>query len=657
MLQRIFKPIDINGVTVPNRIVRTAHGTYLGKGRLTEELEAYHFERARAGVGLSFLELASIHPSSFTFGLHLWDDEIIPEYQRFMRRIQPTGMKVFQQIWHGGAHWPPADGRAAWSASTVQSPWGAGRPRAMTTDDIELLVTAFGDAARRCAEGGLDGCELHYGHGSLLHQFLSPLTNRREDGYGGSLENRMRFGREALASVRKAVPSGFAIGIRISDQDSPGGITSEECAQAVAMLEADGLIDFVNGSHGSYYNIPEMIPPMDLPQASMLPAASTIVAGAKRAVRIVAPARLRTLDEAEQILRDGLADMVSLVRAQIADPDLVSKTKAGQIDRVRPCIACNQGCLAGTVAALRMGCTVNPAVGFEATLSEHLITKTATPRRVFVIGGGPAGMEAARVAALSGHHVTLAEAGSRLGGLINVAAHAPKLYMMADFTDWLEKELYELGVDVRMNTFVDADDVIAESPDAVIVATGSMPQLSGEQIAMPGRPAGGMNLPHVKTSIDLLTGPDQNLGNSALVFDDLGTYEAVAVADFLVERGLDVTFATRFASFAPSMEFTCRNEPALARLQARKGAFRFLPRMQVIRVEEGQAVIKPLQSEHAETVDADTVVMVLGREPFNSIADDLKGRVDQLTVVGDAESARDLPTAVREGHLAGRAIV
>lgn len=653
-MQRIFEPIKLNRVEIRNRIFRSAHGTHFIPGKVSDQLIAYHADRARSGVGLSILEIASVHPSSMCMGIHAWDDSIIAGYQALMKVIRPLGMKVFQQIWHGGSVYPPVNGRASWSASDVATPYSMRRPRPMTTAEIEELIAAYGETARRCVEGGLDGCEVQFGHGYLIHQFLSPLTNHRTDEYGGSLENRMRFGRAILRKVRATVGPDFPMGIRISDELTPGGINAAECAEVVRQLEEEGLIDFVNGAQSTYFALENILPAMDKPMGSLLPSAGKIV-GASKLPRLITPGRVRTLEEADQIVREGGADMVSLVRAMIADPDLVRKSREGRAEQVRPCIACNQGCVAAAAAGYPIGCTVNPVIGLEATLSEALITHSPSPKKVVVIGGGPAGMEAARIAATAGHRVTLMEASPDLGGLVNVAKRAPNLYTLGDYTTWQQNEIYRLGVEVRLNSYVEAADVLAEKPDAVIVATGGIPRLDGVQTARPGVEARGVDKSHVISSVDLITG-GAPLGKTALVFDDLGHYEAVAAAEFLVSKGVDVTFATRFSSFAPSMEFTMRNEPALRRLQKGPGTFRLLTRMFLAEVRDGECDLQPLQGEAIETVSADTVVLVFTRDALRDIYNELDGKVAYCAIAGDAESPGDLQIAIREGHMAARAI-
>ncbi|MET0984823.1 MAG: FAD-dependent oxidoreductase [Steroidobacteraceae bacterium] len=656
-LHRIFEPIRINGVEISNRICRPGHGTSFTIGsRITEDLIAYHLARAKAGVGLIFLDLATVHPSSFGFNLHSWDDSIIEGYQRFSRAIHPTGAKVFHQLWHGGAHWPPVDGGPPWSSSRLAAPFTNIVPVEMNHDQIHEIAAAFARAAWRAEQGGLHGVEIHAGHGYLLHQFLSPLTNRRCDDYGGSLDNRLRFTREVLIAARSAVSPTYPVGIRISDQFAPGGLSIEECAQCVRQLEAEGLIDFVNASQGSYYSIPAMLPSMSEPIGSMLPSSAPIAAAASRVPRIVC-GRLRTLEEGEQVLRDGIADLVGFVRPLIADPELISKTRSGRPDQVRPCIGCNQGCVAGILSmAHRMGCVVNPAVGFESSRSEDLIGRTDNPKKVLVIGGGPAGMEAARTAALRGHRVTLCEAAPHLGGALRVARLAPKLHGIYDIADWMEREIFRLEVSVRTGSYMEVDDVQRESADVVIVATGAVPAHDGVLISVPGEPVAGIDQAHVLSSTDAMTDKHRNLGASVLVYDDRGDYEAIAVTEYLLAKDIAVTFVTRCASFAPSIDMAVRAEPALERMYA-KGSFDLITRAHLVTIERDHCVIRPLQSHRTRRIAANSVVMVAGKSPLNDLARDLQGRVPSLHLAGDALSPRDLQSAIREGHTAGRSIL
>ena len=346
-MERIFEPISIKGVRIANRICRPGHGTFLGnQGAVTDELVAYHRERARDGAGLLFLDLATVHPSSDMSSLRTWDDSIIDGYRRVSDAVHEHGAKMFHQIVHGGFHWPTGDGSPPWSASATTSPMLGIPAIEMTENQIEEIVGCFAQAARRAELGGLDGVEVHAGHGYLITAFLSPLTNRRTDGYGGDLAGRSRFFFEVLRAVRAAVSPEFVVGIRISDDFLPGGLSPQECAELVAQAEAQGLIDYVNGSQGTYYTFANFAPPMGSPVGTMLPSSKPIVDAAERIPRIVC-GRFHTLADAEQVLVDGIADLVGMVRPYIAEPRLLTKARAGRVSEIRPCLACNEGCIGG----------------------------------------------------------------------------------------------------------------------------------------------------------------------------------------------------------------------------------------------------------------------------------------------------------------------
>lgn len=661
-LTHVLRPIAINGLEIKNRVFRPGHATMMGEmGQISDRLIAYHEARARSGVGLSMLEITDVHPSSMG-PLTASHDIAIAGFRRLADRVHPHGMKMFAQLWHGGRitqMWPGTRTSLTsppWSASDLPSMSSGAVPVPLHQEMIDEIVQAYGQAARRVREGGLDGVEVHFGHGYLIHQFLSPVSNIREDGYGGSLENRMRFGIEVLRAIRSAVGADFPVGIRISDDHAPGGLTAEDCARVVAALCAHGLIDFVNGSMGSYLDWSAILPALDQPTGSMLPSSSVIVAAADVPRMIVG--RYRTLDDADQAIREGVADLVGINRALIADPELIRKTVEGRAEQVRPCIGCNQGCVGGITAPMfpMMGCAVNPAVGFESSLDESLIEPNPSPMKVVVIGGGPGGMEAARVAALSGHKVVLFEAQPSLGGTVNIAKRAPKAYGLGDITNWQEQEIYRLGVDVRLSTPVDADDVLAEVPDEVIVATGSLPRMDACQASTPGLPVAGTGLPHVHSSRDIFFLQRDRLGDAALILDDVGHFEALGVAEYLIDQGLKVTYVTRLPGLTPFMDVIGRTTPIMRRVL--KGDFKVLTRTRLDEIRQGECVVVPVEGGQPEVAAANVVVLVTPNRSERSIYDDLRARPEcaglSLKLVGDALAPRDLHLAIREGHLAGR---
>ncbi|WP_277184901.1 FAD-dependent oxidoreductase [Caballeronia sp. BR00000012568055] len=654
MYKHVFSPMRIGAVEVPNRIVRTAHATRLATGYVNDDLIAYHLARAKGGAGLSILESTSVHPSS-TFSLSAADDGAIAPMRKLVDAIAPTGMKLFTQLWHGGYTDPAADGGLPWAVTALAGRYSVAPPIPMTTDQIEEVIDSYGRAAARMKAAGLDGVEVLAGAGYLFSQFFSPVLNQRTDTYGGSFDNRIRAFLATLRAIRAATSPEFALGVRIGSSSDPRILTDDDVNAIALRAQSEGLIDFVNITHGDYYFHVDRYAGMDAPLGYQLPHSERVSQGLT--VPRIIVGRYATLDDAEQALKEGQADMVNIVRGMIADPMLVVKSREGRGTEVRPCIGCNQGCLGGAFAG-RMGCAVNPAVGYERTLSDESIVRAAVPRKVLVVGGGVAGMEAARTALLAGHHVTLVEAMSDLGGLLNCARHLPKLHAIGDIAIWLESEIYRLGAEVRLSTYMDADDVLAEQPDAVIVATGSQPT-DAREFRQTADPAAELRISRdatVLTPLDLATAPPQEMGRTALVFDDVGHYDAIGCCEALINRGIEVTYVTRHLMFAPAVETTGRTQAALRRMHG-AGRLRIVTQAALVSIDKGSAEVRPLFGTTAESVPADTVVLVGYRQSQNEIWDALRGRVDQLHLVGDARSARDIQPAIREGHLAGRAIV
>jgi thioredoxin reductase len=314
----------------------------------------------------------------------------------------------------------------------------------------------------------------------------------------------------------------------------------------------------------------------------------------------------------------------------------------------------------GTNLGYPIACTVNPAAGSEGTLAEDLIVAAPRPGHVLVVGGGPAGMEAARTAALKGHRVTLLEAAPNLGGQVAVAKLGPRLHSIGDIGHWLEQEIYRLGVEVRTNTYADVDDVIGENPDYVIIATGALPRDNGMQYEHPDHPVPGYDLGHVISGMELFTNPGRKLGTSAVVFDDVGHYEAISAAEYLISKGLAVTFVTRFAVMGPQVEFVTRVDPALRRF-AENGDFRLLIRSQLEEIAAHSCRVRTAYRGQAEDIAADTVVFINAKEPLRELYDALREQGyklgDNLAIIGDARAPRDLHLAITEGHRLVRALV
>jgi len=647
-----LSPLELGPVTLSNRIVRTAHGTGYARPDITDQFIAFHEERARGGCALTILEAGSVHPTS-RLELALFRDEIVDGYRRLMEAVRPHGMKVFQQLWHGGNLYPGYD-LLPWAVSTVPSMAIGLVGIPMGEEEIEELIQAFVNCALKAREGGLDGVELHAGHGYVIQQFLAPSCNTRSDRWGGDLAGRSRFLMETLRRIRAAVGSDFAVGVRLSSSEWEGGVTEQVNHELVEMMQAESLIDYVNVSLGDYYRMDSIVGTMHNPAGYELPSVGKVLTAA-RVPRLVA-GRFRAIDEVEQVLREGIADMVAMSRPHIADPMIVTKAREGRAEETRPCLSCNQGCIGGLLRGGDLGCLVNPVVGLEGTLSERFIEPTSSPKKVLIVGGGPAGMEAARVARLGGHEVILAEAGPDLGGMVNIAKRAPKLHGVADITVWLEQEIYRLGVDVRLNTYLDADDVAAEGADLVVVATGSEPRMDGMSYDNPGEIPGGLGLRHVMSSIDVLTQPLHESVDSALVSDTCGHFEAMAVCEFLLSRGVDVTLVTPQIVGMSYVSTTFRDVAALERFYAYDGKFEMLSRHRLVDVRQGECVIRPSQGAQTRVVPADLVVLISQNEPRRQLYEELKAAGQNVAMIGDSASPRDIQSAIAEGHHLARQI-
>ena len=653
MLKQIWEPVRIGSVEIPNRVVRAANSTSMYPTPVGDELIAYHLARARAGVGLSILEAGSVHPNSQI--AYMVDESAVPGYQKLMAAVRPHGMKVFQQLWHGGHNLGGKDGSMPWSASATPSPLTGIVGVPMGQREIDELIAAFARSARICKEAGLDGVELHAGHGYIIQQFLSPLTNYRTDKYNGGILDRARFLKEALTAVREAVGPDFAVGARMGASTAVGGLSAEDVATVATHLEEEGLIDFLDITYSDYFLQSGMAYSMAYPSGYQLPANEVIARSVKRVPRIVT-GRYRTLEEAEQVLREGQGDLVSLVRAHIADPELVRKTREGRPEDVRPCIACNQGCIGGLLSIGRMQCTVNPAAGYELQLDESLIVKTDSPKKVLIVGGGPAGMEAARVAALMGHRVILAEASSQLGGATIAARHAPYLHILGDLLEWLERQVYALGVDVRMSTYMEADDIRAEAPDVVIVATGALPPEDGRQTLIPGELPSGVTLGHVFDPATLaMSQPADLAGKHAVVFDDVGRYEAIACADIFQKAGANVAFVTSLASMGPKMIGTQRDIESIRRLSG-GGPFKLIVNHNLMAVRQGECDIRAQGATEPYAIPADIIALRLSQVPNCDLFEELREEFSETYRIGDALSPRDLLGAVHDGHRTARGL-
>lgn len=646
--EHLFTPLDVGPLTIKNRIVRSAHGTMLAG----EKLIAYHEARAVGGVALSTLEATGVHASAPSL-TPLYSDACIPFYRELMARIRPTGMAMLQQIYHPGSATRPKKSATQISASAIPNPMVGGIPFEMTTGQIAEIVEAFGDAAWRCREGGLDGIDLHASSGYLIEQFLSPANNTRTDEYGGSLENRMRFLMEILAVIRDRVGDDYCVGIRLPNEEYiPGGLTVDEVAEIARIVEPH--VDYVSLHMGSYWRFYKLLAPMDEPLANEMASNAPITATLTKPTMVVG--RIMTLDDAERIVADGAGDMVSMVRALIADPQLVNKSAAGDAHLVRPCIGSNIGCVGQLMSTGVLSCVVNVAAAQEATVPTEPVGPAAVRKRVLVVGGGPAGLEAARTAALRGHEVHLHEATRRLGGQVTIAATAPHRNDIGAITEWLAAEVERLGVTIRLNSMVDPDTVDELDPDEVVIATGTAPRRDGFQLSTPVTPVPGHDLPHVFTSWDVFGfGGRARLEGPALVYDDTGTFEAISVADALLEAGLAVTMVGRLDAIGATLPYPPATVAA-AKERLMSGAFDFVGGHHLREIRAGEVSIGVPFTDRERIVPAATVVIVTYGHPNRELDALLADGSRPVHRIGDVTGTNGILPAIHQAAAVARAI-
>lgn len=652
----VHTPLQIGRQTIKNRIFRPAHATILGKGMMSDALIAYHEARAVGGAGLSIVEVGSVHPTS-PLAIDLWRTDLEAGYRKLGDMGRRYDMKIFQQLWHAGHHGMPKDGSPPWGVSATPSVEVGIVPIEMTKSMIAEIIESYANAARRMEAWGIDGVDVHCAHGYLPGQFLSANTNLRTDEYGGAtILERARFVVELMEAVRSATSRDFVVGVRLAPDLTVGGVDEEQNLAIARLLQDRELTDYINVSVGNYNSYTKMVGGMHEPVGYEMPTSVPITRNVHLPTMVVG--RFRTLEECDQVIRAGDADMVGLVRAMIADPDLVTKSLAGKAEEVRPCIGCNQACVAQVSTEHgHLECTVNPGNGHELYRGDKMLSPAAEPKNVLVVGGGAAGLEAARVAALRGHKVTLAEASPVLGGALRAAAKAPTRHGMMDIATWLEAEVFRLGVDVQLSTYMDVDDVTASGAEAVIIATGSLPRMDGVQHSHPGQPIRQFDRRNVISAFDLFMSPPAELGKTAVVIDDVGHYEGLAATEHLINLGLSVTYVTRLRMFAQLAQAPLMVEPFLIRMRGKP--FDYLIRHRAVEFTESEVLVSPTHfTDDADIrhIPADTVVFVSSNAPNRDLYTGLSERNTDVRVVGDANSPRFLQVAIREGHLAGASI-
>ena len=539
-----------------------------------------------------------------------------------------------------------------WGPSTVRSHTTGELGKAMELADIRELVNYWGRCAASCRDAGFDGVELHLGHGWLLHEFLSPIWNRRADEYGGSFENRLRLSLEVINEIRSRVGEDFVVGARISLTDGvEGGLEVEDAIQVGNGLSGDGGIDYATMTAGGVQAASLYGSPSDLPRGHLVDLIERFKAGTDLVV--IGIGGINEPQDAERIVADGVADMVAMTREQIADPEFVAKISSGREDEIYHCIRANQGCIGRVGRGLPIGCTINPAAGREARFGAGTQIPATSSERWLVIGGGPAGMKAAVGLAERGHEVSLAEASASLGGQVNLILKTPGRESLAWLVRDLERHLERLDVRIELKHPIDLAAVEELAPDAVVVATGAEPSRNGFTIARPMVAAiPGVDRPHVVTGWDVLDG-SADVGKKVLLLEDDGTRYAAGVAEVLLDRGAEVELITPLPSLFPVTSVT-NDMAVLYRRMMTKGLHYTLGSW-ANEINEREVGIVNLYSEVEERREnVDTVVLVGARLPVDDLYRNLVRDHDRVYRVGDCVAPRSLDHAIYEGFMAGR---
>jgi len=623
-------------------------------GFVTQQRIDYYVERAKNNIGLIIVEATCVAPGGRLAinQLNIYDDTFIPGLKKLAGAIKKAGACCFLQIHHAGrrAYSKDNDGIQPVAPSPIPQRNGE-MPRELTIDEIESIIEAFTQGARRAKEVGYDGIELHFAHSYLIAQFLTPLVNKRTDKYGGDLESRARLAVEIIQRIRQQVGESYPVSARIcGDEYIKGGLTLRDTQKVALMLEAAGL-DAIHVSAGytasheeGFLNslIPWSSAPMSMPHGCYLHLAE----GIKKVVKVpvIAVGRLDDADLAEEVVTQGKADLIAIGRGVIADASLASKIYNKQYGDIRKCIACEH-CVSHLMVEANLRCTVNPELGKEA---EYQIKPATKAKRVMVIGGGPGGMEAARVAALRGHKVTLVERKPYLGGNMVAASAVSFKQEISQFTEYLSSQIYKLGVEVSLNTEVDQEKILALKPDAVILATGASPQMP----AMPG-----IERNNVIDAVKVLEGKVKT--GSKVIVAGAGAV-GCEVAAFLAESGKKVTIVemrdTDFSDIgglAPDMDPLIR----------RWFLFELWPKLPIEVIGKstfhkvtGEGLIVQDREGGQRLVAGDTIVLAAGMKPNNNLKRGLEGKVPELYEVGDCVKPRHIIDAVEEAARVARLI-
>jgi 2,4-dienoyl-CoA reductase (NADPH2) len=641
----LFTPLRLGPVTVANRVVFSAHLTnYAQDGLPTAQHAAYYAARAAGGAGLIITEEHSTHPTDWPYEklIHGFHREVIPGYRRITDAVHAHGTPIFAQLNHnGGQASSMFSRRPVWAPSAVPDPLFREVPKAVDEDEIAEIIAGYALVAGHCAEGGFDGVELQCSHSSIVRGFLSPATNKRTDRWGGSLANRARLLLAIVTAVRGAIGPGLALGVRIcGDELIEGGTTIDDAVQIARMVEASGQVDYINTSIGVATSTLYMIEAsMQIPPGYAMYIPSAIRSAVS--LPVVGVGRFKDPLQADRALIAGQCDLVGVVRGQIADPDFVAKARAGHATEIRTCLSCNQECVGRMGLNRWLGCIENPRTGRE---SVPLPAPRRRSRRVYVVGGGPAGLQAAVTAASRGHEVTLFERDERVGGQVALAASVPSRAELLDIVRNLEAAAHRFGVNIKTAAPVEVDFLLAEAPDAVVIATG----------AVPDRPWWAGAVDQVVDVREVVARTVEPAGR-VVVVDELGFHQATSVAELLADRGCEVEVTTNGMVVGQDLGITLDIET----WNVKAGAKGIRTRTDVVPMGVAEGLVLTLQHHptgNDVVIDCDWVVCAVQQRADDGLWRALRGAPFEVHRIGDCLAPRRAHAAVIEGERVGAAL-
>jgi 2,4-dienoyl-CoA reductase-like NADH-dependent reductase (Old Yellow Enzyme family)/thioredoxin reductase len=658
LFPRLLEPIKLRHKTLRNRIVFGAHTANMAENGFPGPRHVgYYAERAMGGAAMIVVEPVPVHPAAvLTRGnFRPSDDAIIPHFRKVTDAIHAHGAVAIQQLYHIGAHGDSDNSyHPHWSPSGLPSYHDSDGSHEMTEAEIWETIDGFVQAARRCQEAGFDGVEVWAAYIGMVDQFWTPWCNQRKDQWGGSLENRTRISREILTRIRELCGPDFIIGLAISDEpDHPVALNRQELAEIVKLHDDAQLMDYVTCGTGSYVDFYKIIPTFVYPEKMGADLASVIKGVVKHAL-VTAESHIRTPANAETLLSEGAADMVAIVRGQIADPHLANKAAEGRPEDIRGCISCNQMCWGRRSRDYWISCLINPSAGREFEWGGDRFTPSKEPKRVLVVGGGPAGLEAARAAAERGNRVVLAEASARLGGNFLLAGQQPRRAQILDLIEWYERQLEKLQVEIRLGTYVEADDIAGFNADHVILATGSVPDDTGFQKALPAVPS----LPGVERgnvhSIEAIMARQAQAGKHVLLFDEAGGWRGCGTAWKLAAEGCEVTLLSPDPLIGKELQRTAADAPLRRKL--RELGVQWRTEVSLVEWRGDGATIVDHNTGEREFLAADTLILATTNRAANWLAQDLHALGVTFAEIGDGAAPRQAPSAFYEGRKVALAI-